>query len=92
MTAIKVLGGSGSGSWSGIIAGMEWAASNNCDIANMSLGGGISSSVNNAAINLGKAGVKVVLAAGNEDADASGSSPASAEGVNIYTVSASDSG
>ena len=70
---------------------MEWAISNNCDVVNMSLGGGVSTAVDDAAIALGAAGVKVVLAAGNESTFAVNSSPARAEGVNIFTVSASDS-
>ena len=79
-------------SWSGVIAGIEWAADDNrCDVANLSLGGGVSNAVDNAVIALAAAGVKVVLAAGNESQDASNSSPARVNGDNIYTVSASDS-
>lgn len=40
--AVKVLGATGSGSWSGIIAGIDWVAGHNRDrarVANMSLGG-----------------------------------------------------
>jgi hypothetical protein len=40
--AVKVLGATGSGSWSGIIAGIDWVAGHNADrprVANMSLGG-----------------------------------------------------
>jgi len=41
--AVKVLNAQGSGSWSGIIAGIDWVAGHNRDrprVANMSLGGG----------------------------------------------------
>lgn len=41
--AVKVLSASGSGSWSGVIAGIDWVAGHNPDrprVANMSLGGG----------------------------------------------------
>ncbi len=88
---VKVLGCSGSGSWSGVIAGMDWVAANHRKpaVANMSLGGGTNTSVNNAAVNLMNAGVFLAVAAGNDGADACNSSPASAPGA--MTVGASSS-
>lgn len=75
--------------WSGIIAGIEWAAQNNCDVANLSLGGSSYSLVDDAVIALGASGAKVVLSAGNDGEDATNASPARANGSNVYTVSAS---
>lgn len=89
---VKVLNSRGSGSYSGVIAGIDFvkanASSQNGDVANMSLGGGFSQAVNDAVIALGGAGIKVALAAGNESSDANTKSPASANGNNIYTVAA----
>lgn len=87
---VKVLNSRGSGSYSGVIAGINWVTSHgsNGDVANMSLGGGFSQAVNDAVIALGASGVKVALAAGNESSDANTKSPASANGNNIYTVAA----
>ncbi len=83
----------GSGSYSGVIAGVDYVASNcdSSDVANMSLGGGKSDAMNNAVINASTK-CPFVLAAGNESSDAGNSSPASAEGPNIYTVSAFSNG
>jgi hypothetical protein len=54
----------------------------------MSLGGGVSTALNTAVINAAAKGIKFALAAGNESTLASTKSPASAEGPNIYTISA----
>lgn len=90
---VKVLDGNGSGAYSGVIAGVDFVAAraSNGDVANMSLGGPASPALDAAVIALGAAGVKVALAAGNESTNASNSSPARANGANIYTVSAVDS-
>ena len=51
-------------SWSGVIAGIEWAAENNrCDVANLSLGGGANSAIDSTVKALAAAGVKVAVAA-----------------------------
>ena len=88
---IKVLACSGSGSWSGVIAGMDWVAANHQKpaVANMSLSGGSNASVNAAAVNLMSAGVHLSVAASNDGADACNYSPANAPGV--MTVAASNS-
>lgn len=87
---VKVLDSRGSGSYSGVIAGIDHVAANgsNGDVANMSLGGGFSQAVNDAVIAAAGTGVKFALAAGNESTDAGTKSPASANGANIYTISA----
>lgn len=86
---VKVLSGRGSGSNSGVIAGVDHVAANGSagDVANMSLGGGFSQALNDAVINASSV-VKFALAAGNESTSATTKSPASANGANIYTISA----
>ena len=90
LVAVRVLGNNGSGSYSGVIAGIDYVAANGSlgDVANMSLGGGYSQALNDAVINAASAGVDFALAAGNSGDNANNYSPASANGVGIYTVSA----
>ena len=91
---VKVLGARGSGSYSGVIAGIDHVAANGSsgDVANMSLGGPVSQAVDDAVKNAAQSsGVKFVLAAGNESTDANNSSPARVNGNNIYTISAMNS-
>lgn len=93
VVAVKVLSRSGSGSTSGVIAGVDYVAANgNGDVANMSLGGGISTSLDNAVLNAASSGVKFSLAAGNESDDANNHSPARVNGANIFTISAMGQG
>ena len=91
LRAVRVLNCSGSGTTSGVIAGINWVASNHIKpaVANMSLGGGFSSSQNTAVNNLANAGVFIAVAAGNSNADACNSSPSSA--ANATTVASSTS-
>ncbi|KAI0455667.1 subtilisin-like protease PR1K [Xylaria acuta] len=93
--AVKVLGADGSGTNSGVIAGMDFvvtdAPGRDCPkgvVVNLSLGGGVSSAVNEAAANVVSAGNFMAVAAGNEAEDASNSSPASEPSV--CTVGATD--
>lgn len=81
--AVRVLNCSGSGSTSGIIAGIDWVRTNGIHpaVANLSLGGGFSSALNTAVNNLAASGVFVAVAAGNSNANACNSSPSSATGV-----------
>jgi subtilisin family serine protease len=76
--AVRVLGCNGSGTTSGVIAGVNWVTSNHVKpaVANMSLGGGASLSLDQAVQNSINAGVTYVLAAGNETTDACTRSPA----------------
>lgn len=92
VVAVRVLDRRGSGSNSGVIAGVDYVAANasSGDVANMSLGGGVSTALDNAVISAASTGVKFVLAAGNESDDANNHSPARANGPNIYTISAMD--
>ncbi|MGD8110670.1 S8 family serine peptidase [Vibrio sp. TRT 17S01] len=76
--ALKVLDSQGSGSLSGIIAGIDWvAAQGNIEVINMSLGGSGSSSAMDDAIEAAfNNGVTVVVAAGNSNADSANYTPA----------------
>jgi subtilisin family serine protease len=89
---VKVLDSNGSGSYSGVIAGVDYVAANGSagDVANMSLGGPVSQALDNAILAAAAKGIKFALAAGNESADANNSSPARVNGTNIFTVSAMD--
>lgn len=83
---VKVLNRRGSGSTSGVIAGVDYVAGqSDCDAANMSLGGGVSTALDNAVV-AASSNCPFALAAGNSSAPANNSSPARAQGNNIYTV------
>ncbi|HEX3183373.1 MAG TPA: S8 family peptidase [Pyrinomonadaceae bacterium] len=77
---VRVLDCSGSGSTSGVISGVDWVRANFIApaVANMSLGGGASSTLDTAVNNLSNAGVPIAVAAGNSNTDACTSSPARA--------------
>jgi serine protease len=87
---VKVLGCNGSGSWSGVISGMDYVSGHSAarKVANMSLGGGFNQAVNDAAARMVAANVAVAVAAGNNGANASAYSPASEPSV--LTVAAHD--
>lgn len=92
---VKVLDDDGSGSFANVIAGIDFVASDrrnrNCPkgvVASMSLGGGYSQAVNDAVARLQSSGVFVAVAAGNDNADAGNTSPASERSV--CTVGATD--
>lgn len=101
--AVKVLRSNGSGTMSDVVKGVEWAAQAHNDAvsaakkgkkkgfkgsaANMSLGGGKSTTLDlavNAAVD---AGIHFAVAAGNDNADSCNYSPAAAQ--NAVTVGAS---
>lgn len=92
VVAVRVLDRRGSGSTSGVIAGVDYVggAGVSGDVANMSLGGGVSQALDDAVIAAAAKGVKFTLAAGNESDNANNHSPARANGTNVYTVSAID--
>jgi subtilisin family serine protease len=78
---VRVLGCDGSGSTSGIIAALDWVvaqkqANGQPAVVNMSLGGSVSTSMDSAINRAVTAGVTVVVAAGNDNADACNQSPA----------------
>lgn len=82
LVPVRVLDDTGSGSISGVIAGIEWVLGNHTPdtpgIINMSLGGGISESLDDAVEAAVTAGIVVVVAAGNDADDACVHSPARA--------------
>ena len=86
LVAVRVLNCSGSGSNSGVISGVNWVTEekrkpenlNRSFVANMSLGGGVSSALDTAVTNSISAGVTYAVAAGNSNADACNYSPARA--------------
>ncbi len=91
--AVRVLGCSGSGSTSGVIAGINWVANNHVKpaVANMSLGGGASSALDNAVAAAVNAGVVMVVSAGNDNNQACFKSPARApSALTIASSTSSD--
>ena len=91
--AVRVLDCAGSGTNSGVIAGMDWVAGNHVKpaVANMSLGGGASTAIDDAVNRMFNAGVSVVVAAGNDNANACNYSPArAANAVTVGSTTSSD--
>ncbi|GIG70461.1 S8 family peptidase [Phytomonospora endophytica] len=78
LVAVRVLNCSGSGTTAGVVAGIQWVTSNAVRpaAANMSLGGGASTSIDNAVNASINAGITYAVAAGNSSANACSYSPA----------------
>ncbi|GGN75887.1 hypothetical protein GCM10010112_47590 [Actinoplanes lobatus] len=78
LVGVRVLNCSGSGTTAGVIAGVNWVTSNAVKpaVANMSLGGGASTSIDTAVRNSIAAGITYAIAAGNSNANACNYSPA----------------
>jgi subtilisin family serine protease len=92
LVPVRVLDCAGRGTNAGIIAGMDWVAGQSTAtprVANMSLGGGASTAVDEAVARMTNAGVTVVVAAGNESQNACNVSPARAS--TAYTVGSTTS-
>ncbi len=93
LVAVKVLANNGGGTYAGIIAGVDYVRASAAagDVANLSLGGPVSTALDNAVINCSNRGIWMVIAAGNDYRNANNYSPARVNGTYIYTVSAFDS-
>lgn len=91
---VRVLGCNGSGTYSGVIAGLDWIAANHPAgvpaVVNMSLSGPASSSLDTAVNNLISRGITVVVAAGNAAADACSYSPARVSAAITVAATSSD--
>ncbi|WP_296435670.1 S8 family serine peptidase [Zhongshania sp.] len=90
---VRVLGCNGSGSNSGVIAGIDWLAANHVKpaVANLSLGGSASAALDQAVKAAVAAGVTFVVAAGNDNIDAcSGSPHRVAEAITVGSTSSND--
>ena len=76
--AVRVLGCTGSGTYAGVIAGIDWVTRNHIKpaVANMSLGGGASQAVDDAVTASIASGVVYAVAAGNDNGNACLKSPA----------------
>ena len=90
---VKVLSSTGCGSFADVLSGINYVAANGKpgDVVNLSIDGGASPTIDNAIVTASSV-VKFAIAAGNQSDNAINYSPARAEGVNIYTVSAMASG
>lgn len=93
LRGVRVLDCQGSGSNSGVIAGVDWVAQNHIKpaVANMSLGGAASTALDTAVTNAVNTGVTFIVAAGNENQDACNVSPARAAGtLTVGSTTSSD--
>lgn len=92
VVAVRVLDCNGSGFLSGVVSGLDWIAKNwapgTPGVVNLSLGGGVSTTLDSAVEALVSRGITVAVAAGNSATDACQSSPARTPGA--LTVAASD--
>jgi aqualysin 1 len=96
LVAVRVLDCTGNGTDSGVIAGIDWVTGNHTAgtpaVANMSLGGGVSSALDTAVNNSINDGVTYALAAGNDNgANACNSSPSRvAAGLTVGSTTNTD--
>ncbi|HLL37361.1 MAG TPA: S8 family peptidase [Streptomyces sp.] len=93
IVAVRVLNNSGSGTTAGVIAGIDWVTKNHSgpSVANMSLGGGVSTTLDTAVRNSIASGVTYAVAAGNSNANASSFSPARvAEAITVGATTSTD--
>ncbi|MDQ3288425.1 MAG: S8 family peptidase [Pseudomonadota bacterium] len=93
LVPVRVFGCTGGSANSTIISGIDWVRANAVRpaVANMSLGGGASSATDTATNNLINSGVTVVVAAGNDNANACNYSPARvANAITVGSTSSND--
>ncbi|MFF3965482.1 S8 family peptidase [Streptomyces griseorubiginosus] len=93
IVAVRVLDNAGSGTTAGVIAGIDWVTDNHSgpSVANLSLGGGASSTLDTAVRNSIASGVTYAIAAGNSSANASSYSPARVtEAITVGATTSTD--
>jgi subtilisin family serine protease len=94
LVAVRVLDCGGSGSTSGVIAGVDFVTSNHTSgpaVGNMSLGGGASTALDQSVQRAIADGVTFAVAAGNETTDACTRSPArTPEAITVGSTTSSD--
>ncbi|MFH8449117.1 S8 family peptidase [Streptomyces fungicidicus] len=93
IVAVRVLDNNGSGTTAGVIAGIDWVTANHSgpSVANLSLGGGASSTLDTAVRNSIASGVTYAVAAGNSSANASSYSPARVtEAITVGATTSTD--
>jgi len=91
--AVRVLDCSGNGSVSGVIAGVDWVTANHVSpaVANMSLDGSASSTLDQAVQSSITSGVTYAIAAGNSSTDACTQSPARApQAITVAATTSAD--
>lgn len=94
LIAVRVLDCSGSGTTSGVIAGVDWVTTKAAKpaVANMSLGGGKSTALDTAVNNSVNSGISYAIAAGNSNQNACNFSPARvASAVTVGATTSTDS-
>ncbi|MBD0421925.1 S8 family peptidase [Streptomyces sp. TRM S81-3] len=93
VVAVRVLDNNGSGTTAGVIAGIDWVTANHSgpSVANLSLGGGASTTLDRAVRNSIASGVTYAVAAGNSGASASSYSPARVtEAITVGATTSTD--
>lgn len=90
LVSVRVLDCTGNGSTSSVLAGIDWVRQNRQlpAVANLSLGGAVSSTLDTGVSNMIAAGVATAVAAGDDNSDACNSSPARV--ASAMTVGATD--
>ncbi|MEU9576691.1 S8 family peptidase [Streptomyces chilikensis] len=92
IVGVRVLGNDGSGTTAGVIDGVDWVAANAVKpaVANMSLGGGASTTLDAAVRRAIAAGVTFAVAAGNESVTATGSPARVTEAITVGATTSTD--
>ncbi|MBM7856985.1 S8 family peptidase [Lentzea nigeriaca] len=93
VVAVKVLNCQGSGTYAGVISGIDWVTANAVKpaVANMSLGGGADDNVDAAVRRSIASGVTYAIASGNSNTDACSTSPARvAEAITVNASTNTD--
>jgi subtilisin family serine protease len=93
LVGVRVLDCNGSGSTSGVVAGIDWVTANAIKpaVANMSLGGGADATLDAAVVRSINSGVTYGIAAGNENQNACNDSPARvAQAITVGATTTTD--